>query len=92
MYGRELHSFRANFKAARVKGDDPQSIDEALSRLDKHKWIAAIQAEYSALGRKKTWAIMQKNKVPQSQKVLRSKLVFKTKRDRDGNILKYKVR
>ena len=54
LYSRELHAFRANFKAARVKGDDPQSIDKALSRSDKHKWIAAIQAEYSALGRKKT--------------------------------------
>jgi hypothetical protein len=35
---------------------------------------------------------VKRSAVKGGQRVLRSKLVFKKKRDKDGNILKYKVR
>jgi hypothetical protein len=51
----------------------------------------ALKREYFAIQRKKTWTLVKRSEV-KGQRVLRGKLVFKKKRDKNGNILKYKVR
>ena len=67
-------------------------IEEALSRPDAANWRAAIISEYCSLTHKKTWTLQKRANVPKDQKILRGKLVFKTKRGKDSEILKHKVR
>ncbi len=87
-----LQRFRSVFKAGRIITDDPQSLQEALDSPDAAKWRFAISSEYKSLARKKTWNLLSRGDVPKGQKVLRGKLVFKTKKDKNGQILKCKVR
>ena len=64
---------------------EPSSVDEVLS---DPKWKAAMQLEYGALIRNKTW-----NLVPMdpNYKLVGCKWVFRTKYNIDGSISKYKV-
>ena len=62
-----------------------------MSRPDAKKWEAALIKEYKQIARKNTWKTVKRTDVPKGQKVLSGKLVFRTKRDKEGNILKYKV-
>ena len=48
-----------------------------------------MKIKYETISHKKTWTLVKRSEV--KGKILRSKLVFKKKRDKDGNILKYKV-
>ena len=63
-----------------------------MSRPDAKKWEAALIKEYKQIARKNTWKTVRKTEVPKGQKILSGRLVFRTKRDKEGNILKYKVR
>ena len=47
--------------------------------------------EYKSIAQKGTWKVLKRSEAKGS-KILRGKLVFKKKRDKDGNITKYKVR
>jgi hypothetical protein len=71
---------------------DPKTLEEAMSRKDASKWRAAVISEYRSLARKKTWKVVQRDRVPKGQRVLKGKLVFKTKLDKNGDIERYKVR
>jgi transposase InsO family protein len=72
--------------------DDPADITEAMATKEADKWKLAVDHEYASLRRKKTWTLTQRSKLPPGVKVLRGKLVLKTKRDKDGNIEKHKAR
>ena len=87
---KELETYRHVYTAAKVVTDEPQTLDEALSGKDAAKWRLALKLEYYAIQRKKTWTLRKYTEV--DSKILRGKLVFKKKRDKDGNILKYKIR
>jgi hypothetical protein len=87
---KELETYRRIYAAAKVVSDEPQTLEEALSGKDAAKWRLALKLEYYAIQRKKTWTLRKRAEV--DGKILRGKLVFKKKRDKDGNILKYKVR
>jgi hypothetical protein len=84
-------TFRRAFTAARIISSDPQTLKEAMSRPDAKKWEAALIKEYKQIARKNTWKTVRKTEVPKGQKILSGRLVFRTKRDKEGNILKYKV-
>ena len=66
-------------------------IKEALNGPDASHWKAAIISEYRSLAQKKTWMLQKHADVPKGQKILCGKLVFKTKRGKNGEILKHKV-
>jgi hypothetical protein len=70
---------------------DPTTLEEAKARSDWPLWKTAIAVEYRALRRKKTWTLLKRYEVPNNQKVLRGRLVFKTKRNKEGKIERYKV-
>jgi hypothetical protein len=72
--------------------DDPNTIEEAKQQADWPEWQAAIQKEYRNLTLKGTWKIMQRTQLPSHAKVIPGKLVFKTKRDKNGSITKRKAR
>jgi hypothetical protein len=91
-FAQQIETYRHVFAAAKTVTDEPQTLREALDSPDAAKWRAALKCEYHAIQRKKTWTLIKRSKVKGGQRVLRGKLVFKKKRDKDGNILKYKVR
>ncbi|KAI1005622.1 hypothetical protein K3495_g2595 [Podosphaera aphanis] len=92
----DLANDNSSAAAALIAGrditDDPETIEEALASKNSNEWRLAIRQEYESLLRKKTWALAQKKDIPAGQRLLSVKLVFKTKRDKEGKVLKYKVR
>ena len=71
-------------------GDDaPRSVDEALARADGEMWRGAMQREIASLDAYGTFVHVVP---PPGARVMRSKFVFKLKRDSDGAPLKYKAR
>ena len=67
---------------------DPKSLSEARSRADRLCWQAAMDRELKALERTGTWAIALR---PEAWN-LKTRWIFKTKRNPDGSIKKYKAR
>ncbi len=68
---------------------DPLSYSEVMKRSDKELWMKAMQEEYEALIGNKTWDLVE---IPADRKPVKSKWVFKTKRDEKGNVQRYKAR
>ena len=87
---KELEIYQHVYIAAKVVTDKPQTLEEVLSGKDIAKWRLALKLEYHAIQCKKIQTLHKYIEV--DSKILRGKLVFKKKRDKDGNILKYKVR
>nr|GEY19363.1 zinc finger, CCHC-type [Tanacetum cinerariifolium] len=52
------------------------------------KWIEAMQIEIDSINKNKTWKLAT---LPDNQKAIGLKWVFKTKRDGNGNIIKHKA-
>lgn len=69
--------------------DEPQTVEEALSRQDGHLWKQAILDEYNSLLVNDTWELVD---LPADRKAIPCKWVFKTKRDGDGAIERRKAR
>lgn len=69
--------------------DDPQSIEDALSRPDAHLWKHAISEEYNSILRNDTWELVD---LPAGRKAIANKWVFKTKRNAAGEIIRHKAR
>ena len=68
---------------------DPQTLKEALSQKDKHKWIEAIHTELTTLMKRKTWEYVIP---PKNKNIIGVRFVFKIKRLANGEIDKYKAR
>lgn len=68
---------------------DPVSVSDALSRKDASKWKTAMEEEINSLDENKTWSLVN---LPPERKAVKSKWVFKIKRDQDGNIVRNKAR
>lgn len=82
----------ASFLAASSTNQDPKTIYEALNGSDENEWREAFRKEYRSLKKNETWITLDRSKVPKGKKVLSGKIVLKTKRNKEGNILKRKVR
>ncbi len=63
-----------------------------MSRKDASKQRAAVVSKYRLLVYKKTQKVVRRKDVLKGQRVLKEKLVFKTKLDKNRNIKRYKVR
>jgi transposase InsO family protein len=68
---------------------DPDTLQEVHDRRDKEKWLEAMKNEYSSLIENKTWELCE---LPAGKKLIDTKWVFKTKRDNDGNVIRFKAR
>ncbi|KAD6453258.1 hypothetical protein E3N88_07963 [Mikania micrantha] len=66
--------------------DEPTSYEEAA--VESH-WRKAMEEELEAITRNKTWTLV---KLPNDQKVIGLKWVFKVKRDATGRVTKHKAR
>jgi hypothetical protein len=56
--------------AGLIKFGDPQTLSEALSSPEAADWKKAMNAEYEALQRNKTWIIVDR---PQRKKTVESR-------------------
>ena len=81
---------RAFFLQYAMGAEDPKSLKEALAGPYVKKWTAAIFDEYMSLSKRKVFKLIKRASV--KQKVLSGKLVFRVKRDANGQIIKWKAR
>lgn len=65
------------------------SSEEALSWTDKDKWRMAMQNEINSLKSNQTWDLVD---LPAERKPIKTKWVFKLKKDLNGGIIRYKAR
>lgn len=68
---------------------DPVSFLEAMNSVESEKWIDAMKEELKSMQENKVWEIVE---LPKDAKRVGCKWVFKTKRDSNGNIERYKAR
>nr|GFC02865.1 ribonuclease H-like domain, reverse transcriptase, RNA-dependent DNA polymerase [Tanacetum cinerariifolium] len=66
--------------------EEPRNYKEAST--DK-KWIKAMEIELDSINKNNTWTLTT---LPPEQKAIGLKWVYKTKRDAEGKIIKYKAR
>lgn len=67
----------------------PQTVEEAVNGKFANKWKQSMKNEYDALIANKTWSLTE---LPKGQKAIGSKWVFNAKRNKDGEIEKFKSR
>src|SRR5579871_866954 len=68
---------------------DPISVEDALSRPDRDKWIEAMAEEFELLKENSTWELVPR---PKDREVIDTKWVFHLKHNVDGSIEKRKGR
>lgn len=68
---------------------DPETIEEALALPKSKQWIKAMEEECESLITNKTWTFVD---LPERQKTLDTKWIFKKKVDSSGKMLRYKAR
>ena len=85
----ELNAVAFAAQAASKSNEEPNTIEEALSRPDKSLWQDAIDKELKSLGQNHTW---DETSRPSNRNIVGSKWVFKIKRKSDGSIDRYKAR
>ncbi len=69
--------------------DEPKVLSEISKRSDAEKWNSAIQEELNSLHENGTWELVN---LPKGEKALKTKWVFKLKRDCNNEIIRYKAR
>ncbi|CCU76267.1 Gag-Pol polyprotein [Blumeria hordei DH14] len=72
--------------------DDPKTLDEVLSGSEADLWSAGISSEYNSLHENGVFDLIRIKDLSPNVKILRGKLVFKRKRDKEGNVSRWKVR
>ena len=68
---------------------DPTTLKQARDCANAKHWEPEIQAEMNSMRRAEVWDAVE---LPDGKHAIDSRLVFKTKRDAAGNIIRYKVR
>lgn len=69
--------------------ENPQTLKQAMVSPEAEEWKGAMANEHQSLMENRTWVLEE---LPKGKKAIKSKWVFTTKRDIDGNILRYKAR
>lgn len=72
-----------------VYKDDPLTFKQAIESEDSDHWMKAMKKEMESLVGFKTWCL---TKLPENRKAIGCKWVFKTKRNENGEISRYKAR
>eukprot|EP00961_Rhodomonas_salina_P294113 3934290-Rhodomonas_salina.1 len=71
---------------------DPSDLDEARGFNDWEKWLEAHNKEWFDLDERKAIEWCEVDEIPEGEEIIDSLEVFKTKRCKDGGILKHQVR
>lgn len=75
-----------------MKSDEiniPSSSEEAMNSKEKQFWMEAMEKEFAALLKNKTWSLTQ---LPKGQRAIGCKWVYNLKRDVNGNVERFKAR
>ncbi|PPQ82256.1 hypothetical protein CVT24_001894 [Panaeolus cyanescens] len=75
-----------------TEDDEPTTWKEADASSDGPKWRSAGDEEKQSLKSMKVYTLTKRSEVPKGAKILRSKPVFKKKRNENGEVVRYKVR
>lgn len=92
---REPDRFRAgaNFVFAVYENtainNEPVTVKEAMNANDSHEWRAAMDEEFDSLMSNRTWELVN---LPDGQKCINNKWVFKLKTDASGKAIRHKAR
>ena len=68
---------------------NPTSFQNALDREDKSQWINAMGKKLGSLSANEVWDLVE---LPEGRRIVGSKWVFKTKKDANGAVERYKAR
>ena len=71
---------------------EPLTYEDAMRCEDAAEWQESILREVNTLLANDTFEIVSKITVPQGRKIVKSKWVFKNKKDKSGNLLSHKTR
>ena len=71
---------------------EPKTYREAMSCADAEEWKQSIETEVNTLLANNTFEVMNKADIPDGRRLVKSKWVFKVKRDSQGNFLSRKTR
>lgn len=69
--------------------DEPLTVNEAVLSRDAHKWKAAMKDEMNSLDENNTFDLVD---LPIGRKPVKTKWIFKIKRDGAGNVVRHKAR
>jgi hypothetical protein len=69
--------------------DEPLTYEQAINSSESNEWLHAIQGEFDAHEKNKTWSIVKMN---HHMNIIGCRWVFKRKRDVNGAVIKYKAR
>lgn len=78
-----------SFAVVSAEVGDPTSVQAAMSRSDANMWRDAMDDEHKSLIENETWQLVN---LPPNRRPIDCKWVFKTKRDTNGNVSRYKAR
>ena len=67
----------------------PTNYEEAMMSPDSDKWLEAMKSEIGSMYENKVWTLVD---LPDDQRAIENKWIFKKKTDADGNITFYKAR
>jgi hypothetical protein len=70
-------------------GDDQPTLEQVWQSFEWPEWEHTIQAELAQLWQKGTWKLVEK---PADAVPISNKWVLTKKRNKEGNIVKYKAR
>lgn len=68
---------------------EPETLSEALNSHDSDQWKAAMSDEFNSLHKNQTWELVD---LPHGRKAIKTKWVFKFKKDSSNKIVRYKAR
>ncbi len=71
------------------QSDESQTLIEAMQRSDWSKWEKTMRAEFNSLVENQIWNLTKRS---DDKNVIIERWIFRLKRDRDDNSLRYKVR
>ena len=69
--------------------DEPMNYEEAMMSPDSDKWLEAMKSEIGSMYENKVWTLVD---LPDDQRAMENKWIFKKKTDADGNVIVYKAR
>lgn len=69
--------------------EDPLTRSEALKTHDGRQWMDAMKEELKSFAENDTWTLVD---LPQGRKPVKTKRVFKRKRDKNGIVVRHKAR
>lgn len=75
--------------AKNVEVEIPQTVEDALNGVNSSEWRESMRKEYDALVANDTWSLVE---LPKGKKAIGSKWVFALKRNKYGQVEKFKSR